>query len=92
MKINYTDKELAIIFLDGFLNLDYKHKRAIINLYDDISELLSYPEEAVWYLQENVSSSASNTFSLALEGDYLNGLLEKYEERDITVVTEVSED
>ena len=49
MKINYTDKELAILFLDGFLNLDYKHKRALINLYDDISELLSYPDEAVWY-------------------------------------------
>ncbi|MBO5712899.1 MAG: DNA-protecting protein DprA [Clostridia bacterium] len=91
MKINYTKKELALIFLDGFLNLDYKHKRAIINLYDDVSEIFTYPDEAIWYLSENVSKSASNTFNLALNSDYLNELLIKYDERGVIVVTEESE-
>ena len=92
MKTNYNSSELALLFLDGFLNLDYKHKRAIINLYDDASEILSNPDEALYYLKENVSPSAANTFSVALDGDYLSNLIDKYEEREITVITEISND
>lgn len=85
-------KEQALVFLDGFLNLDYKHKRAIIDLYDDFADLFDNSDEAVYYLQNNVSASAANTFLAALNSDYLERLLEKYDERKVTVITEESDD
>ena len=91
MKTNMNEKELALLFLDGFLNLDYKHKRAIINLYEDISLLLTEPQLALDYLYYNVSPSASNTFNSAIKNDFLSVLIKKYQSRDIQVVTEESE-
>ena len=48
----YNLKEKAIIFIDGFINLEYKHKRAIINLYEDIEDLFDNPNPAFNYLKE----------------------------------------
>lgn len=87
-----NEKELALTFLDGFINLEYKHKRAVINLYDDIENLLTEPDEALFYLKNNVSTAAANTFISALNNGFLNELVKKYSERDIIVITEESED
>ena len=82
--------EKALILIDGLLNLDYKHKRAIINLYNDIGEVLDDPDEAVFYLNQAVSNSAGNTFRLAVESNLYENLLNKYRERNIKVITEES--
>ena len=88
----YNSKEKAIIFIDGFINLEYKHKRAIINLYDNIEELFDNPKPALNYLKQNLSDNACNLFKLALNEDYINELFNKYHERGITIVTEESQD
>ena len=62
----YNLKEKAIIFIDGFINLEYKHKRAIINLYGDIEDLFDNPNPAFNYLKENLNENACNIFKLSL--------------------------
>lgn len=85
------NNELALIFLDGLLNLDYKHKRAIINLYDDVSQIFTNPDVACYYLKENVSTASANTFVSAIHNNFVAVLVKKYQERGITVITEESE-
>ncbi len=87
----YTGREKAIIFIDGFINLEYKHKRAIIDLYEDIEELFISPKKALNYARDNLSEKASNVIKLALNDSYINALIDKYESRGINVVTEDSE-
>lgn len=87
----YNLKEKAIIFIDGFINLEYKHKRAIINIYEDIEDLFDNPKPAYNYLKENLNDNACNIFKLSLNNDYINALFTKYQERGITIVTEESD-
>ena len=88
----YNSTEKAIIFIDGFINLDYKHKRAIIDLYEDFGDLFDNPKPAFNYLKENLGDNALNILKLSLNEDYLNGLLKKYSERNIEILTEQSND
>ena len=82
----YTCKEKAVIFIDGFINLEYKHKRAIINLYDSVDDLFNNPNKALNYVSSNLGENASNAIKLALNDNFLNQLLEKYLKRDIKIV------
>ena len=74
----YNSTEKAIIFIDGFINLEYKHKRAIIDLYEDFGKLFDNPKPALNYLKENLNDNASNVLKLSLNEDYINGLFKKY--------------
>ncbi len=87
----YNNLEKAIIFIDGFLNLDYKHKRGIIDSYLDISDLFSNPEIAINYLNENNLTKYENSLLLAIKENFIDKILTKYEERGLVCVTEVSE-
>ena len=87
----YNLEEKAIIFIDGFLNLEYKHKRGIIDSYSSISDLFTNPEIAVSYLNENNLSKYVNSFLLAIKEDFVGKILSKYEERGLIVITEVSD-
>ena len=86
----YNLKEKAIILIDCFINLEYKHKRAIINLYEDIGEFFNNPNLALNYLKDNIGESASNILKLSLNDDFIDTLFKKYSERDLTIVTEES--
>ncbi len=89
--MTYNAKEKAIIFIDGFINLEYKHKRAIINLYDDIADLFDNPKPAYKYLKENLNENALNIFKLSLNDEYITALFKKYSDRGIKIVTEESD-
>ena len=82
----YSKGEKAIIFIDGFINLEYKHKRAIIDLYDDISTFFDYPELALDFLKDNLGENACNIFKLSLNEKFINELFTKYQTRGITIV------
>ncbi len=84
-------REKAYIFLDGFQNLEYKHKRNIINLYNGcLEEIFENTYLAENYFKKNLSNSASNTFINAIKGNFLDNIIEKYEKEKITVITEES--
>lgn len=87
----YTIEEKAIIFIDGFLNLDYKHKRGIIDNYSNLGDLFTNPEIGIEYLNENGLTKYVNSFTLAIKENFIDKLLDKYEERGLTCITEVSE-
>lgn len=87
----YDLNEKAIIFIDGFLNLEYKHKRGIIDSYSSPCELFTNPEIAVSYLTENNLSKFANSLLLAIKENFVGRLLQKYEERGLAVITEVNE-
>ena len=89
--MTYNTQEKAIIFIDGFINLEYKHKRAIINLYEDIGYLFDNPKPALNYLKENLGDNAYNIFKLSLNEKYISDLLQKYSDRNIKVLTEESD-
>lgn len=90
--MDYTLQEKALIFLDGFINLDYKHKRNIISLYDDIKDFFIDFDICLNYLKENLSEKEVNLFKIAKENDFLNILIKKYNDCGIIVLTENSLD
>lgn len=90
---NYTKNELAVILLDFFDGLEYKHKREILSLYKEAGELLINSAPAVEYVKKNVSEGASITvkgcFSSA---EYLDFVLNKLKSRNIIAITYLSGD
>ena len=87
----YDLSEKAIIFIDGFLNLDYKHKRGIIDSYSSLEDFFTNPEIAVDYLTANNLDKFVNSFLLAIKENFIDKILAKYEERGLVCITEISE-
>ena len=85
-----TTEQKAIVFIDAFLNLDYKHKRAIIDLYDDIAELFSNANLAIDYLTVNCSPSTAKSFESALKNGFIEDVIEKYNNCGVKIITENS--
>ncbi len=83
-----TLKSKALILLDGFLNAEYKHKRAIIDLYEDVGEIFSNPKIVLDYLDEVKCGLSSSSLSLAIKNDFVSELIETYNNLGIKVITE----
>ena len=60
--MDYSLSEKAIIFLDGFINLEYKHKRNIISLYENIEELFENFDLCLNYIKQNLGESEEKLF------------------------------
>ena len=73
----YNSTEKAIIFIDGFINLEYKHKRAIINLYEDIEDLFDNPNPAFDYLKEMLKDGYYES-QVSKYKKYLEGINNKH--------------
>lgn len=87
----YTDDELAIIIIDSFPSLEYKHKNAIITSYEKPSGVFKNPEPAVKYLKANLGEAAANTFLHSLSGDaYTKFVLDLLKEKGVTAITYLS--
>ena len=86
-----TNSEKALVYLDGLINLEYKHKRAIIDLYNDIGNLFSNPTIMVNYLENNLGTNYANTFIKGFESKIYDEIISEIDSNGITVVTEVSE-
>ncbi len=88
--MSYTLDEKALIFIDGFLNLEYKYKRAILDLYSAPSQIFSNPEIAFEFLRNNKLEKYVNSLEIAIKEDFVSKILLKYDERGVLVVTEES--
>lgn len=89
---SYTKAELAVILLDFYEGLEYKHKSAILSLYQDKSELFIAPEKMFDYVAKNISESAVLTIKNSLlTANYQEYVLNKLETRGITAITFVSQ-
>ncbi len=81
-------KSKALILLDGFLNAEYKHKRAIIDLYDDIGDIFENPSIATCYLDKYKCGITSNALVSAIKNNFADELIDNYKSLGIKVITE----
>lgn len=89
----YSLGELAIILIDSFAGLEYKHKSAVLSLYKHPSEVFGNPEPAVKYLKQNFGDSAANTFLRSFGGGgYTDFILDLFAKKGIAAVTYLSDD
>lgn len=89
---SYDKDELAVILLDSYDGFEYKHKRAIIELYSKPSDLFQDNERALTYVRNNVDERAANTLKQSFSNEYLNFIIEKLNKRGVRAVTYVSSD
>lgn len=90
---NYTKNELAVILLDFFDGLEYKHKREILSLYANAGEMLENSLPAIDYVKKNVGEGASVTVkSCFSSAEYLDFVLNKLKSRNIVAITYLSGD
>ncbi len=89
----YSSNELAVILIDSFSGLEYKHKSAVLALYACPSEAFGNPEPAVKYLKANFGDSAANTFLRSFGGgEYTEFIVDLLTKKGITAVTYLSSD
>ena len=90
---NYTKDELALILLDSYEGLEYKHKSAVISLYKNVGDLFEDPRKFIDYVKEKVGEGESLTVKGSLNSkDYLNYLIKNLADRNILAITCLSED
>lgn len=90
----YTLNERALIVLDFYEGLEYKHKSAIISLYKEIGELFENPTPAYNYLAKNLGESFANTLlnsACNKDSGYVEFIMQKLYSRGIEGVTYLSE-
>lgn len=86
-----TDSDAAVAFLDGLQNLEYKHKAAILELYDSPSELFTDYGVAADYLEANASYAAANTFSEAVRSGAPDEIIDALTRDNVTLITAYGE-
>ena len=90
--MKYTEKEKLLIWLDSFIGLEYKHKKAIYELIKDSSGIKNVLEKSRDYIVSEVGEKEYNIIINAATSAYFSFVTEGLEKRDITAVTIFSED
>ncbi len=86
---NYTKEELACIWVDSFLGLEYKYKTKIIELIGNESIIKIFKENKD-YLIKLIGAENFNTLVSSSNKEYLNFVLTGLESRKIKAVTFIS--
>ena len=89
--MNYTKDELAVMVLDSYDGLEYKHKKALLEKFNRPSDIFEKVEAVCDYVNENVNERAGNTLKNSLNQEYLDFILQKLEKRDVKAVTYLSD-
>ena len=82
-----SDVDAAVAFLDGLVNLEYKHKAAILELYDNPADIFKNKDLAADYLETNLSPAAANTFSEAINSGATDEITDALSRDGITPVS-----
>ncbi len=86
-----TKKERAIIYLDLLTHLEYKHKRNIIDLYEDIGLLFENPTICYDYLLINASQGYAKSFIDGVNAKIHDKIIDEVVNGDFTILTEQSQ-
>lgn len=86
---NYTKEELACIWVDSFLCLEYKYKKEIIELVgsDSINKVFQENKD---YLEKLIGAENFNTLISSSNKEYLTFVVKGLESRKIKAITFVS--
>lgn len=85
--MNYSQKELCLIWLDGFTDLAYKHKFEIYKLIDGKKDIKTVIEKAGDYLIQKIGQTAFNNLLKSANGEYLNALLSGLNSKGVKAIT-----
>ena len=88
----YTKAELCLIWLDGFLGLEYKHKCELYKYIKDKTDIRLVIENAKDYIQSSIGEKEYLTLKNSATPEYLKSLLEGLYNREIIAVTIYSEE
>ena len=90
--IKYTKEELSLIWLDSFTFLDYKRKVELYNKICSVTEI----RKVIVSNKDNICASIGENQYIdllnACRGEYLNGVLEGLNNRNIVAITIESKD
>ncbi|MBO5928191.1 MAG: DNA-protecting protein DprA [Clostridia bacterium] len=89
--MKYSKKELALLWLDGFDGIEYKHKKAIVDCFEDNCDLNSVLKECKEYICANVGEKVYLSMKASLTKDYFDRFLSELDKREITGITIFSE-
>ncbi|MBE5756750.1 MAG: DNA-protecting protein DprA [Clostridiales bacterium] len=90
--MKYSKEELALIWLDSFLGLEYKHKEY---LFDRICSNGRISENIIKnqaYIKANIGEKEYDTLLKSAKEEYLDYILKGLESRGITAITKYSKD
>ena len=91
----YTLNEKALIVLDFYDGLEYKHKSAIVSLYKNVGDMFDNPLPATTYLAKNLGESYANTLlnsACNKQSGYVEFIMNKLNSRNIKAITFLSDE
>ena len=89
---SYGKKETCLIWLDSFLGLEYKHKRALIDYIEESENIIDFVERAKSYLLSAVGENEYNTLYTSAKNSYADYVLESLNKKGVSATTYVSDD
>ncbi len=89
--MTYSQKELSLIWLDGFVDLAYKHKYEIYKLIEGKKDIKSIIEKARDFYISEIGQTAFNNLVKSANKEYLASLLDGLNSRGVLAITIESE-
>ncbi len=87
--MKYSKDELAVIFIDSFVGIDYRAKSTVIDEYLKTESLINaLNSDAV---KKEINGDKLNEIISRCNKDYINELLEKNDDYGVTMITKLSE-
>lgn len=86
----YTNSETCLIWLDSFVNLEYKHKQEIFKLIDGKENIKALIEGAKDYIVSNVGEEDFELLKNGANKEYLSLLFSEFERKGVTPITILS--
>lgn len=88
----YERKELSLIWLDSFLELDYKQKQTLLTLVGEEFDAKSLVEKGKEYIISKLSADVYNTLKNSLTVEYIQSVVGTLEQKGIRAITYFSKD
>ena len=90
--MKYNERELLIIWLDSFKDIEYKHKRTLYDLLEDKSDLKRNIESNAREISGAIGEAGYNALVSSANSDYLKETVARLESAGERVITFKSED
>ncbi len=89
--MKYTEGEKLLIWLDSFLGLEYRHKKAIFELVKDSPEIKNVLERSKEYFVTEIGEKEYATILNSANASYFSYIMDGLARRNIIAVTSLSE-
>ena len=89
---DYTKNETYLIWLDSFLGLEYKHKRALVDFIEESTDISEFIILAKNYLVSAVGENEYNTLFSSAKEFYVDYVLEGLTKKGVCATTYLSKD